>query len=150
MLVKEIWRSKFTIAGEVVAQYPEAMSMMIDEARRDIEYEVRAKIRRSSIIVTTVPDVSRNLIVVEVEWHPDPEEGVQFKGGPADGTILSLRKDAGRAPLYFIVNALPTKPLFETAQSALPPIVASRTVTYSRVGIDPMSDRWVYRPEGEE
>jgi hypothetical protein len=96
---------------------------------------VGAFIRPESVWVKRDPRVlSTNQFVMDAVWSPDPGNGVELRGGPADGEMISLHREEDGRPIELL--RVPTSASGEFGLSA--------TAEYTRAGIDSERDVWVY------
>jgi hypothetical protein len=96
---------------------------------------IGAFIRPESVWVEKKPNMlPTDQFVVEAQWSPDPETGVELRGGPADGEVIHLRRENDGRPL----------PVLTVPVAASDKFGLTSTAEYSRTGIDSERDIWVY------
>lgn len=107
--------------------------------------EIGAFIRSGSIWATAGPENRDNFTrPVFVEWCPNPEDGVEFRGGPWDGEIKRWQRERDGKPMpYIVLPPLPQEPSISDLRADVAPR-PMQTYRYRRAGIDSDADRWVY------
>lgn len=111
---------------------------------------IGAFIRPGSVWISRRKDFAHRpgLEMVVCEWSPNPEQGCEFRGGPYDGDLKPLRREADGAPLAYYVLPDPTPVAFgpsdfeQVIGSPVDPSPAR--ISYRRAGKDSDADRWVY------
>ena len=129
---------------------PDAFEAMAEKLGRDIIRTgegVGAFIRQESIWVRRLPGISDCMTFdLEAIWSPDPAEGVQLRGGPNDGRVVTLRREEDGRPIDLVrIRMEATDPFMDDSRCPQVDPVAS----YERVGIDSERDVWVYEYRGQ-
>lgn len=148
MLITSSIQGRIPVAGEAIVRDPEGVKEFIQgAASKEVIFQaeqIGAFARPESVWVYKArEDEATWQTIFGFFWCPDPTNGVEFHGGPDDGTILSLPRENDGAPRVWHVSAgLPQA--WELTTAPLPPAPSPR-FNYARRGINSETDRWWYQ-----
>lgn len=94
---------------------------------------------------TRRPDAHDNTVTFRLDWCPQPERPVEFLGGPQDGALQILPPDVR----HWTVLAPPAPPAMANCDPANDDVPSIVTYTYTRAGINPVTNRWVMTLRGK-
>lgn len=128
------------------------LDLTLTQIHRELQHEARSmNIRRSSVFYTVSVNPDTLDRTIRAQWSPDPMLGVRLVGGPLDGLIHRLPKVMWRGeedpyPLQQF-EALVSDfggPMFVERTPSYGMAFHTECAVYRVVGIDRVTDMWVY------
>lgn len=89
-------------------------------------------------------DDRNNTVTFLLDWHPQPERPIEFLGGPQDGMLQILPPGTQ----HWNVLAPPTLAYCDPGNNDIP-VHPNIVYTYTRAGINPVTNRWVMTLRGK-